>query len=182
MKHDGAFADFVRVPTINCHVVPDGVDDDQAVFVEPLAAAIQVTRQVPVDASTYATVLGDGRLGLLCAQVLRNAGARVRMIGRNPAKLALCERWQIKSRSIGDIVPRGDQDVVVDCTGNADGFEIALAMTRPRGTLVLKSTFAAGKPLNLAPVVVDGNQNRRQPVRAGSPRRSRHLRGTKSTC
>jgi alcohol dehydrogenase len=151
----GCFADYLRLPADNLHVLPESVDDDAAVFVEPLAAACAVLRQVRIDARTWVTVLGDGRLGLLCAQVLRNAGAPVRVVGRNPSKLALCEKWQVRSRLLADIVPRHDQDVVIDCTGSPDGFETAVAMCRPRGTLVLKSTFAAAKPVNLAPVVVD---------------------------
>jgi alcohol dehydrogenase len=79
----------------------------------------------------------------------------VRVIGKHPEKLALCEKWQVRSRPLADIVPRHDQDVVVDCTGSAEGFELAVKMVRPRGTIVLKSTVAKGKPLNLAPVVID---------------------------
>ena len=101
------------------------------------------------------TVLGDGRLGLLVAQVLQTAGVPVRVIGKHAGKLALCEKWGIRSRLLDYIVPRHDQDVVIDCTGAAEGFELALQIVRPRGTLVLKSTFSAGKPLNLAPVVID---------------------------
>ena len=96
-----------------------------------------------------------GRLGLLTAQVLRNAGCQVRLIGKHPEKLALCEKWQIRSRLLSDIAPRHDQDIVVDCTGSAGGFELAMQMVRPRGTIVLKSTVAQGKPLNLAPLVID---------------------------
>ncbi len=101
------------------------------------------------------TVLGDGKLGLLVAQVLRNANCPVRVIGRHAEKLALCEKWQIRSRPLADIVPRHDQDIVVDCTGSAAGFELAMQMVRPRGTIVMKSTVAAGKPMNLAPLVID---------------------------
>ena len=162
LNHDGAFADFVRLPAVNLHVVPSSVDDDQAVFVEPLAAAFQVTKQLGpqtssggIDSRRWVTVLGDGRLGLLTAQVLRNAGYPVRLVGKHPDKLAICERWSIRTRLLADISPRHDQDVVVDCTGSAAGFELAMQMVRPRGTLVLKSTFAAGKPLNLAPLVID---------------------------
>jgi alcohol dehydrogenase len=152
---DGAFADHVRLPAVNLHVLPDAVDDDQAVFVEPLAAAFQVLKQVQLDSRRWVTVLGDGRLGLLVAQVLRESGAPVRVIGRHPEKLALCERWSIRARPLADINPRHDQDVVVDCTGSAAGFELAMQMVRPRGTIVLKSTVAQGKPLNLAPLVID---------------------------
>lgn len=154
-KHDGAFADFVRLPAVNCHVLPQELQDDEAVFIEPLAAAFQVLKQLKLDGRKWVTVLGDGRLGLLVAQVLRNAGSPVRVIGRHAGKMALCEKWSIRSRLLNDIVPRHDQDVVVDCTGSAEGFEMAMAMVRPRGTIVLKSTVAKGKPLNLAPLVID---------------------------
>jgi threonine dehydrogenase-like Zn-dependent dehydrogenase len=155
LNHDGAFADYVRLPAMNLHVLPDTVDDDQAVFVEPLAAAYQVLKQVKLDANKWVTVLGDGRLGLLVAQALRETGAPVRVIGKHPDKLAMCEKWSIRSRPLADIEPRHDQDVVVDCTGSAEGFELAMQMVRPRGTIVLKSTVAQGKPLNLAPLVID---------------------------
>jgi threonine dehydrogenase-like Zn-dependent dehydrogenase len=155
LNHDGAFADFVRLPAVNLHVVPKTVDDDAAVFVEPLAAAFQVLKQIQLDDRKWVTVLGDGRLGLLVAQVLRNAGCPVRVIGKHADKLALCEKWSIRSRPLADIVPRHDQDVVVDCTGSAGGFELAMRMVRPRGTIVLKSTAAAGRALNLAPLVID---------------------------
>jgi alcohol dehydrogenase len=162
LKHNGAFADFVRLPAANLHVLPKTVDDDAGAFVEPLAAAFQILKQIKLDGRTdsnrgkkWVTVLGDGRLGLLVAQVLRNANCPVRVIGTHPEKLALCEKWQIRSRPLADIAPRHDQDVVVDCTGNAGGFEMAMQMVRPRGTIVLKSTFAAAKPVNLAPLVID---------------------------
>ena len=155
VNRDGAFADHVRLPAANLHVLPKTVDDDAAVFVEPLAAAYQVLKQIKLDGRKWVTVLGDGRLGLLVAQVLREAGSPVRVIGKHPDKLNLCEKWQIRHRLLADIVPRHDQDVVVDCTGSAAGFELAMQVVRPRGTIVLKSTVAQGKPLNLAPVVID---------------------------
>jgi threonine dehydrogenase-like Zn-dependent dehydrogenase len=155
LNRDGAFADILRLPTENLHPLPKTVDDDAAVFVEPLAAAFQVLKQVQVDAKKWVTVLGDGRLGLLVAQVLRDAGCPVRVIGKHPDKLALCEKWSIRSRPLSEIAPRHDQDVVVDCTGSAAGIELALQMVRPRGTVVLKSTAAAARPLNLAPAVID---------------------------
>lgn len=155
LKHDGAFADLVRLPAANLHVVPDSIDDDSAVFVEPLAAAFQVLKQVQLDGRKWVTVLGDGRLGLLVAQVLRNAGCPVRVIGKHPDKLSLCEKWQIRARPLSEIKPRHDQDVVVDCTGSAAGLELAMQMTRPRGTVVLKTTVANAAPLNYSPLVID---------------------------
>jgi threonine dehydrogenase-like Zn-dependent dehydrogenase len=154
-KHNGAFADFLRLPAANLHALPDSVEDEQAVFVEPLAAAFQVLKQINPDGRQWVTVLGDGRLGLLVAQVLRNAGCPVRVIGKHPEKMRLCEKWSIRSRPLQEIVPRHDQDVVVDCTGSAAGFQLAMHMVRPRGTIVLKSTAAAGMSLNLAPLVID---------------------------
>jgi threonine dehydrogenase-like Zn-dependent dehydrogenase len=155
LNRDGAFAEYVRLPALNLHVVPDTVDDDAATFVEPLAAAFQVTKQINLDGRKWVTVLGDGRLGLLVAQVLRDANCQVRVIGKHAEKLALCEKWSIRSRPLEDIVPRHDQDVVVDCTGSAEGLTMAIQMVRPRGTVVLKTTTASGAPLNLAPVVID---------------------------
>ena len=155
LNHGGAFAEYLRLPAANLHVLPKGVDDDQAVFVEPLAAACQILKQIKLDGKKWVTVLGDGRLGLLVAQVLRNAGCPVRVIGKHADKLALCEKWSIRSRPLGDISPRHDQDVVVDCTGSAAGLELAMQMVRPPGTIILKSTVAAGKAINLAPLVID---------------------------
>ncbi len=154
-NHDGAFAELIRLPAHNLHILPDTIDNDSAIFIEPLAAALQVTKQIRFESRTWVTVLGDGRLGLLVAQVLRNTGCPVRVIGKHPEKLAMCEKWQIRSRLLADIAPRHDQDIVVDCTGSASGFELAMQIVRPRGTIVLKSTVAQGKPLNLAPAVVD---------------------------
>src|SRR5689334_21988531 len=125
LNHDGAFADLLRLPAANLHVIPKNIDDDQAVFDEPLAAAFQVLKQIKIDPRKWVMLLGDGRLGLLVAQVLRNAGCPVRVIGKHAEKLAMCEKWQIRSRPLDDIVPRHDQDVVVDCSGSASGFEMA---------------------------------------------------------
>ena len=155
LRHNGAFAELLRLPAANLHVLPDSVDDDRAVFVEPLAAAFQVLKQIKLDGRKWVTVLGDGRLGLLVAQVLQTAGCPVRVIGRHASKLALCDKWSIRSRPLNEIVPRHDQDVVVDCTGSPQGLELAMRMVRPRGTIVLKSTFASAAPLNPAPLVVD---------------------------
>jgi threonine dehydrogenase-like Zn-dependent dehydrogenase len=159
--HDGAFADTLRLPARNLHAIPANVSDEEAVFVEPLAAAFQVLRQVPIDRRTKATVLGDGRLGQLCAQVLARTGCTLTLVGRHDEKLALAERIakrtnrQMTTILDRDLQPRRDQDVVVDCTGRAEGLGRALELLRPRGTLVLKTTVAAQKPLNLAPIVID---------------------------
>ena len=157
-NRDGCCADGFVLPVQNLLEVPDSVDDDRAVFIEPLAAAYQVLRQLTVEGRPYVTVLGDGRLGLLCAQVMTQLNATVRLVGKHPEKLALCEKWGVKHRLLQDVGLRADQDIVVDCTGAAEGFELAMQMVRPRGKIVLKTTVAAEqdrKPLDLSPLVIN---------------------------
>lgn len=144
---DGCFADSFTLPVANLLPVPDQVDDDAAVFTEPLAAAIQARQQLRIEGKPFITVLGDGRLGLLVAQVMAGLNASVRVIGKHPEKLALCEKWGIKHRLLEEVGLRNDQDVVVDCTGSADGLSAALRMVRPRGKIVLKTTVAPDERL-----------------------------------
>jgi len=158
MGRDGCFAERFVLPAANLHVVPNNVDDDRAVFVEPLAAALQILRQLTIEGRPYVTVLGDGRLGLLCTQVLSTLNATVRCVGKHEAKLGLCEKWGIKHRLLGEVGLRQDQDIVVDCTGSASGLTTAMAMLRPRGTLVMKTTVAAGQlgaDFDLSPIVIN---------------------------
>lgn len=152
---DGVFADLVAVPERNLHAIPDSVSDEQAAFVEPLAAAFQVIKQCPIEKRMNVAVVGSGRLGLLVAQVLKTTGCRLEVIGRNPLTLGFCDRKGIQATPISQIVPKADRDVVVECSGSADGFNLATALVRPRGTIVLKSTYAASAALNLATVVVN---------------------------
>ncbi len=153
---DGCFAEAFALPARNLLEVPESVDDDRAVFVEPLAAAFQILRQLTVEGRPYITVLGDGRLGLLCAQVMSRLNARVRVLGKHAEKLQLCERWGIKHRLVEEVGLRQDQDVVVDCTGSASGLETAMAMVRPRGTIVMKTTVAPSqRKVDLSPLVVN---------------------------
>ncbi len=152
---DGCFADFVAVPEANLHAVPDALSDEEAVFVEPLAAAYQVVAQCPVDPRMNVTVVGAGRLGNLVAQVLAEKGCKLTVIGRNAAKLLLCEKRGIQTIHVDEVVARADRDLVVDCTGSPGGLELAMRLVRPRGTIVLKSTYAKRAPPNLAPAVVN---------------------------
>jgi len=151
---DGCFADLFTLPAEN----PENIDDDHAVFAEPLAAAYQVLRQITVEGRPFITVLGDGRLGLLVAQVVNQLNATVRVIGKHEAKLRICEKWGIKHRLLGDVGLRQDQDIVIDCTGSPRGLETAMQMVRPRGTIVLKTTTAPppeNEPhLDLSPLVI----------------------------
>ena len=157
-NHDGAFADFIAVPQRNLHVVPDSVPTDAAVFTEPLAAAFQTTAQVSVTRTDRIVVLGDGRLGNLCAQVLAGVSDRVLVVGKHPEKLALLEALGIETALLGDL-QAGDggrmADLVVDCTGSETGLPTALQLVRPRGTIVLKTTVAGTQQMAWAPVVID---------------------------
>lgn len=154
LKADGAFAEYVALPVGNLHAVPDGVPDDAAVFAEPLAAAFEILEQVQVERGTPCLVLGDGKLGLLAAQVLAQAGARVLAVGKHDEKLAILRRRGVDTVRL-EQWDRARADLVVEATGSAAGFALAVAATRPRGTLVLKSTVAESAPLNLAALVID---------------------------
>ncbi|MHC4209755.1 MAG: alcohol dehydrogenase catalytic domain-containing protein [Planctomycetota bacterium] len=155
---DGCLADWLVLPAGNLVPVPDDVDDDHAVFVGPLAAAIQSARQLTIEGKPYITVLGDGPLGLLMVQVMTRLNASVRLIGRYSEKLALCEKWRVKHRHVDDIGRRADQDIVVDCTGSPAGLDLAVQLVRPRGTIVLKTMYALPKgvptDIDCAPIVM----------------------------
>jgi threonine dehydrogenase-like Zn-dependent dehydrogenase len=155
LNHDGAFADLVAVPERNLHLVPDAVDDDTAVFTEPLAAAFQIPAQVPIARSDRIVVLGDGRLGNLCAQVLARVSDQVTAVGKHAPKLALLERLGIATRLLEGADTLPPADIVIECTGSPSGLTTALGLVRPRGTIVLKTTVAGEQTLALAPVVVD---------------------------
>lgn len=151
---DGAFADSVAVPVRNLHAVPDSLSDEEAVFVEPAAAAWQVVKQVRIEPRMQVAVIGTGRLGLLVAQVLATQECRLEAIGRNPRTLALCERRHLRATHVDAVARRNDRDVVVECTGSPEGLALALQLVRPRGTIVLKSTYAGDARIDLAPAVI----------------------------
>jgi threonine dehydrogenase-like Zn-dependent dehydrogenase len=154
---DGAFADLVGVPERNLHVVPDAIDDDTAVFTEPVAAAFQIPTQLDIRQDHRVVVLGDGRLGNLCAQVLASVSDHVLVVGKHLTKLEILRRMGIETRLLAATpnAPDRTADIVVDCTGSPTGLPAALALVRPRGTIVLKTTIAGEHSLSLAPVVVD---------------------------
>jgi len=150
---DGAIAELVAVPIENLHRVPDALPDARAVFVEPLAAAFEIPAQIAIEPGVRCIVLGDGKLGLLVAQVLHAAGAQVTALGHHDAKLAVLARRGIATAR-AEAFAADPAPLVVEATGSIAGFRRALALTRPRGTLVLKSTVAAHEPLDLAPIVI----------------------------
>ncbi|MFO0590719.1 MAG: alcohol dehydrogenase catalytic domain-containing protein [Polyangiaceae bacterium] len=153
LNADGAMAERIAVPVANLHEVGDGVSDEAAVFAEPLAAAFEILEQVHVTAATRCTVLGDGKLGLLIAQVLHQAGARVLAVGKHEDKLGVLAKRGVRTKLLRDW-DRAQADLVVEATGTAAGLEMAIGATRPRGTLVLKSTVADKSSLHLAPIVI----------------------------
>lgn len=147
---DGAFAERIRIPTAQLHRIPDEIPDRVAVFVEPLAAAFSILEQIPDVADRRTIVLGDGKLGILISQVLGDAGADVLLSGRHPRKLGV-------ARDVGIRVgtPAPGADIVVDATGSPEGLPAAIALARPRGIVVMKTTVAAEHRLDLAPAVVN---------------------------
>jgi threonine dehydrogenase-like Zn-dependent dehydrogenase len=155
LGHDGAFADLIAVPQRNLHLVPDALSDDVAVFTEPVAAACQIAMQVTVRPDDRVIVLGDGRLGNLCAQVLARLARRTLVVGKHEEKLALLRSMGIDAARLGGPLDERSADIVVDCTGSETGLPTALELVRPRGTIVLKTTVAGAHSMAWAPFVID---------------------------
>jgi len=151
----GVFAEFVAVPERNCNEVPDSVGDEEAVFTEPLAAAYQIIRQVKIESRMNVAVVGTGRLGLLAAQVLALTGCRLIAVGRNKKTLAYLDRRRIRTVVVNEFSQFGDHDLVVDCTGSAEGLAFALKLARPRGKVVMKTTCSSKTDIDLTPLVVN---------------------------
>ena len=155
---DGAHAEALRLPVLNLLRVPYSVSDEEAVFTEPLSAAWGITERVPIDTKTRVAIIGDGKLGLLCAQALAIASpARLVLIGKHRSKLGIAVRRGIETALVEEIVGKSARefDVVVEASGSESGFSMALDILRPRGTLVLKSTFHGETKVAAARIVVD---------------------------
>jgi threonine dehydrogenase-like Zn-dependent dehydrogenase len=148
---NGAFAEYLTLPAENLHVVPDEIETEDALFTEPLAAALEIQEQVSIDRNDRVLVVGDGKLGQLVAQTLALTGCQLMVVGRHREKLDLLRRRGINTAD----APRGKFDIAVECSGNESGFALARAGLRPRGTLVMKSTYAGNLTLNASSVVVD---------------------------
>jgi threonine dehydrogenase-like Zn-dependent dehydrogenase len=169
-RRDGAFAEYLMLPVQNLYPVPEKVSDEEAVFTEPLAANFEILEQVHLHPTDRILILGDGKMGQLAAQVLSLSGSNIVMIGHNAEKLALAESRGIHTYLVHDtshfaLEDKHPIDVVVECSGSAQGFETALRLVRARGMLILKSTVAAKSTLNLAPIVI--NEIRVQGSRCG---------------
>lgn len=153
-RHDGAFADYLTLPAENLHPLPDAVSDEQAVFVEPLAAALQTLHLTHISPHQRVVLIGAGKLGLLTAQVVALTGCDLTVIARHARQFDLLAGWGIRAAEEGSLAPRS-ADVVIDCTGTAEGFATALNIVRPRGAIHLKSTYHGLPQADLTRVVVD---------------------------
>jgi threonine dehydrogenase-like Zn-dependent dehydrogenase len=156
LGRDGAHAEFLQLPTVNLFPVPDQLSDEHAVFTEPLAAACGILERVKISDSDRVAVIGDGKLGLLCAQVVALTGASVLLVGKHSSKLRIAERRGVETARPKEATKRARQfDVAVEASGSASGFGLALELLRPHGQLVLKSTFHGKTELDTTRIVVD---------------------------
>mmetsp|Transcript_24987 Transcript_24987/g.77150 ORF Transcript_24987/g.77150 Transcript_24987/m.77150 type:complete len:323 (+) Transcript_24987:40-1008(+) len=157
LNKDGTYAEYLTLPLRNLRLVPENVSTENAAFAEPLAAACRVVEQALVQPGDAVAVVGDGKLGLLVANVLAATYGDVTLFGRHPAKMDLVAYERVEPRLADDALPASAAafDVVVDATGSPAGLDLARQLTRPLGTLVLKSTCAAGSSFNTAPFVID---------------------------
>jgi len=154
---DGAFAEYLSLPPQNLLVVPDGVSDRQAVFTEPLAAACEILDQVEIRASHRVAIVGDGKLGQLISRVMATRGCDLILVGKHPNKLELAARAGIKTIELDalKIDPASRFDFVIEASGAAGGLKLALDLVRPRGAIILKSTFHGAVELNTSRIVVN---------------------------
>jgi threonine dehydrogenase-like Zn-dependent dehydrogenase len=155
VRHPGAFREFLTLPETNLHIVPDSIPNESAVFVEPVAAACEILDQAKIADGAEIAVLGDGKLGLLVAQVLKAEGKNVHLYGRHKSNLRIAERAGVQTSVAKQKLPVNAYDWVVEATGSSNGLEQAIRMTRPRGTVFLKSTIHGGARIDMAPVVVN---------------------------
>lgn len=154
-QKDGCFSEYLCMPLDTLLEVPDNVTDEQAVFVEPLAAACEIVEQLHIPPFKKVIVLGDGKLGLTIALTLNALNLNVVLVGKHQNKLDIASAQGVNTMLLNDLKIEKAYDVVVEATGSISGFETALNLTKPRGVLVLKSTVAASKEFNLAPILID---------------------------
>ena len=154
-KKDGCFSDYFTLPVKNLLVVPDSVSDEQAVFTEPLAAALEILEQVHIQPIQKVLVLGDGKLGIIIALALNASGLDVTLVGKHSDKLQIAKSQGVKTSLLNEIEVKKEWDFVVEATGSITGFETSNALVKPRGTLILKSTIVASKEFNFSSLVVD---------------------------
>jgi len=151
---NGCMADYCILPISNLFLVPPGLTDEEAVLIEPLAAACRIPDQIRLTGTERVVVLGDGPLGILCAWVLHTIVPHVTLVGHHPHKLKIAQ-WRNITAVVGGREDLAGADVVVEATGSAHGMKNAMALCRPRGTIVLKSTIVSAENMNLSPLVVN---------------------------
>jgi len=154
INRDGTFAEYTQLPTANLHRVPDSVPDEMAVFTEPLAAALEIQQQIQLKPNDRVLLIGAGRLGQLIAQTLALTGCNLHVVARHAQQQDLLKARGIKIMSEEEIQP-WRWDVVVEATGSPGGFMLARKAIRPRGTLVMKSTYKGEMSVNFSAIVVD---------------------------
>lgn len=155
LKRDGAFAEFLSLPEENLHVIPDSITDEQAVFVEPLAAAFEIKEQVSLNSDWKVGVVGDGRLAQMICQVLKLSCSDITCFGRHKSKLTNLEKFEIQTKIGIDDSDSQSYDLIVEATGSNSGFVDTMKLVKPRGTVILKSTIASRENLDLTPTVVN---------------------------
>jgi alcohol dehydrogenase len=155
VKHPGAFREYLTLPLQNLREVPKSISTEQAVFVEPVAAACEILEQVKIPQGAKVAVLGDGKLGLLVSQVLSSHGAKVHLYGRHKEKMRIAERAGATTELVPKTLPDKEWPLVVDATGSAQGLHAAIAMCEPRGTVVMKSTVHGLVEIDAAPAIVN---------------------------
>lgn len=153
-RHPGAFAEYLALDERRLHALPDSVNDDSAVFVEPLAAALHVLEATHILPGDRVVLVGAGKLGLLIAQVVAMTGANLTVVSRREKTQQLLQHWGIPFATL-DNLPLGQADVVIESTGTPEGFDGAMNLVRPRGTMIMKSTFVGLTPANLTKAVID---------------------------
>lgn len=153
-RYNGSFARWMVLPAANLHALPDEITDDEAIFIEPLAAALQTLEQTHVRPTDRVILIGAGKLGLLVAQIVSLNGCRLTVIARHPRQRQLLAMWGIESAAPGEVEAHR-ADIVIDCTGTAEGFADALKLVRPRGIIHLKSTYHGLPQADLTRVVID---------------------------
>lgn len=151
-NRNGAFAEYLTLPVENLHVVPDNIPIEEVVFAEPLAAALEIQEQIEISPDDRVLIVGDGKLGQLVAQTLALTGCKLTVVGRHRKKLAMLRQRGIETL---EELPARKFDIAVECSGNSVGFAIARQALRPRGTLVMKSTYAGDLTMNASALVVD---------------------------
>lgn len=155
VNQPGAFEEFFVLPERNLHMVPEGIAAERAVFTEPLAAACEILDQVAIPPCSPVAVIGDGKLGLLIAQLLQAHGYAVHQFGHHADKLRIADVAGVTTELAGESFPVAAYDWVVEATGNSEALRRAVAMTRPRGTLILKSTVHGLVGIDTAPIIVN---------------------------